>query len=137
MMNDELKFSPSTIRAVPPSQPGPPSCSSPSCLVQSHHLSFPEQGSSPTGRHLPWQRGGKWRVPGRVGKRDNTREVGGWARGLCYLLHLKGAKQHCLFSLPGINVQFSILSAVGHVINQQDKQITPNNPSSVGPSASD
>lgn len=55
-------------------------------------------------------------IPVRAGERGNTREVGPWVRGLCHPIYLKGAKWRALCSLPGMDVEFSILSAVEQML---------------------
>lgn len=124
MMNNTLKFIPSAIRAASPWQLGPPGCSWSSYPVRSATSALPGLGPAPLAaiysgegvengvilvrphRHIPV----------RAGKRNNAREVGHWVRGLFNTIHLKGVKQHCLFSLPGIDVQFSILSTVEQML---------------------
>lgn len=74
---------------------------------------------------------------GQASNRDNAGEAGRWVRGLSYTIYPKGVNQRCPFSLwYGCTLPNSV-SCGTDVINHQDKQITPNNPSSVSSSASD
>lgn len=69
------------------------------------------------------------RIPARAGKRDNARAVGRWERGPSHHKQLKGVKTALSVFTPWWRCTvLNIVSCGTDVINQQDKQITPNKP---------